>query len=144
MGLYMVFVSKNQVRMHDTDAAGILYFARQFRFVNDALEDYLESEKITYYQMFNHEKVVLVIVHCEADFYKSLFVGNKLEVVVSCERIGKSAFTLLYQIYRLPPEGERELVGVARTVHCAIDYTTREKVDIPPNIRNMLDRQLIK
>lgn len=138
----MVFTAKNQVRMHDTDAAGILFFAQQFRFVNDALEDYLESENVTFDQMFHNEKVVMVIVHCESDYYKSLYIGNKLEIDVFCERIGNSAFTLLYQIYRI--KGERELVGLARTVHCAVDVRTRAKVAIPDKVKKMLESALIR
>ncbi|MFN4174266.1 MAG: acyl-CoA thioesterase [Parachlamydiaceae bacterium] len=141
--MYMVFTAKNQVRMHDTDAAGILFFAQQFRFVNDALEDYLESQNVTFDQMFHNEKVVMVIVHCESDYYKSLYIGNKLEIDVSCERIGNSAFTLLYQIYRIKKE-ERELVGIARTVHCAVDVRTRSKVPIPEKVKKMLESALIR
>ena len=47
-----MFISYNKVRMHDTDLAGILYFARMFRFAHDALEDLLEAEGITFSTMF--------------------------------------------------------------------------------------------
>lgn len=143
----MAFVAKNQVRMHDTDMAGILYFAKQYRFVHDALEDYLESEGITFQHLFTKEKYVTVIVHSEADYYKSVFVGDRLEVLLSVERIGNSAFTLLYQIYRVPKEGqqgERDLVGLARTVHCTVDAKTRDKIPIPDSLKERLKKHLIQ
>src|SRR6476660_7488139 len=94
------FISRNKVRMHDTDMAGILYFARQFRFVHDALEDCWEAEGYDFQHIFHDEKNIFVIVHCEADYYLPLHVGDKLEVHLSCERIGHHSFTLFYQIFK--------------------------------------------
>lgn len=143
----MAFLSKNQVRMHDTDMAGILYFAKQYRFVHDALEDYLDSEGITFQHLFTKEKYVTVIVHSEADYYKSVFVGDRLEILLSVERIGNSAFTLLYQIYRVPKDDhkkERDLVGLSRTVHCVVDAKTRQKIPIPDSLKMRLEKHLIQ
>jgi len=43
-----MFITKNTIRMHDVDIVGILYFPRQFRFVHEALEDFLTSEGIPF------------------------------------------------------------------------------------------------
>lgn len=135
----MVFVTQNKVRMHDTDMAGRLYFARQFRFVNDALEDLVYDEGLDYNRVGKDEHFMFVIVHCEADYYAQLTVGNRLNVHVSCERIGKTSFTLLYQIYR----GEKEIVGISRTVHVTIDVRTGDKIPIPEKLLTLLNKHLI-
>ena len=136
----MTFISKNKVRMHDTDMAGILYFPRQFRFAHDALEDFLESEGKTFEQIFKQDKFVFVIVHAEADYYKSVRVGDKLDVHLSIEKIGNSSFTIDYKIYRIP---KNELVGSAKTVHVCLTSDTREKVDIPSSLRPSLEKYLL-
>lgn len=134
-----MFIAHNKVRMHDTDMAGILYFARQFRFVHDALEDFVESEGISFDRVFHQEHFVFVIVHVEADYLAPLRVGDLLEVHLEVEKIGNSSFTIHYKIYRQ----DRTLVGTAQTVHVALDSKKRTKIPIPTILRHKLEKHLI-
>ena len=95
-----MFIGYNKVRMHDTDMAGRLYFPRQFRFVHDALEDFLEQEGLSFDHLFHKETFVIVIVHTEADYFVQLKVGDQLEVHVTVENIGTSSFTMKYRIFK--------------------------------------------
>jgi len=134
----MEFIAKNKVRMHDTDMAGILYFARQFRFAHDALEDFVESESgLSFDDVFRREKFVFVIVHCEADYFTPLTVGDILEIRLCVEKIGNSSFTLFYRIFR----GET-LVGTVKTVHVSLHSETREKIPVPEKLRKSLEKYL--
>lgn len=135
-----MFIAQNQVRMHDTDMAGILYFARQFRFAHDALEDFCASEGLSFDAVFHGNEFVFVIVHCEADYLASLKVGDHLEVHLSVEHIGKTSFTLLYHIFR----NKKELVGTAKTVHVTLDSKSRKKIPIPEKFRKKLEKHLCK
>ena len=135
----MAFITKNKVRMHDTDMAGILYFARQFRFVHDTFEDFIESEGLNLHQMFQEERFIFVIVHVEADYYHSLHVGDALDVHLSVERIGNTSFTLSYKIFR---SLKNELVGTAKTVHVCIDKESRAKSEIPPKFVKALEKYI--
>jgi 1,4-dihydroxy-2-naphthoyl-CoA hydrolase len=134
-----MFIAYNQVRMHDTDMAGILYFARQFRFAHDALEDFIESEGLSFDNIFNESHFVFVIVHAEADYFVSVNVGDKLEVHLFVESIGTSSFTLSYRIYR----NQHQLIGTVKTVHVTIDANTRKKIEIPPDFRAHLAKHSI-
>lgn len=134
-----MFITHNKVRMHDTDMAGILYFANQFRYVHDAWEDLVESEGISFSQVLHQEDFLFVIVHVEADYLASLNIGEHLEVHVSAEKIGTSSFTMLYNIYR----DNRELVGRAKTVHVTIDKATRKKIPIPHHLKAKLQKYQI-
>lgn len=127
--------------MHDTDMAGILYFPRQFRFAHDALEDYIESEGMTFEQIFHHEKFVFVIVHAESDYYKPVKVGDALEIHLYIERIGASSFTVVYKIYREP---NQELVGSAKTVHVSLESDSRVKIPLPEKLKKSLQKYLIE
>jgi 1,4-dihydroxy-2-naphthoyl-CoA hydrolase len=129
------FIAKNKVRMHDTDMAGILYFARQFRYAHDALEDLLEQEGISFHDLFTEETYAFVIVHCEGDYYMPLRVGDNLEIHLHVEHIGSTSFSLHYDIFR-----GAELVGTAKTVHVTIDRVERVKIPIPETLRNSLSK----
>lgn len=131
-----MFITHNQVRMHDVDQAGVLYFARQFRFTHEALEDFVEQEWIGFHRLFTEEDFLFVIVHCEADYYAPVKLNDRLEIHLSVGDVGKSSFTVLYNIYN--DQGEE--VGAAKTIHCTIKRTTRKKIDIPEKLRGILTK----
>jgi len=133
-----MFIATNQVRMHDTDMAGRLYFAKQFRFAHDALEDLVASENFGFDYMFHKSDYAFVIVHCEADYYAQLVVGDQLKVHVTVEHIGDSSFVMHYQIYR----DNGVLVGKVKLVHVTIDTKTGNKISIPDEFRQKLGKYL--
>ncbi len=132
------FISYNKVRMHDTDMAGILYFARQFRFAHDALEDMFVAEGYSIVDFVHSHNFVMVIVHAEADYFAPLKVGDQLQVHLSIEKIGKTSVSFFYQIYK----GDDELVGTAKTIHVALDTKTHKKIDLPDFVRKKLLKYL--
>lgn len=127
--------------MHDTDMAGILYFPRLFRFAHDALEDFVESEGLTFQQVFRQEKFVFVIVHAESDYYIPLHVGDSIDVHLFIERIGSTSFTVGYKIYRTPTN---ELVGSAKTIHVCLESDSRTKIPIPEKLKTGLLKYLVQ
>lgn len=134
-----MFIAHNKVRMHDTDMAGIIFFANQFRFAHDALEDFAASEGLSFDTVFHDKHFVFVIVHAEADYLAPLKVGDPLTVHLQIERVGTSSFTLLYQIYR-----DKTLVGTAKTVHVTLHNKTRKTIPIPDELREKLQKHLVK
>ncbi|HRD54880.1 MAG TPA: thioesterase family protein [Parachlamydiaceae bacterium] len=135
-----MFITHNKVRMNDTDMAGILYFANQFRFVHDAWEDLVEKENISFHQVLYKENFLFVIVHAEADYYAPLNIGDQLMIHVEVEKIGTSSFTMLYNIYK---EEDNSHVGQAKITHVTINKKTRQKIPIPEHLKNLLHKYLI-
>lgn len=133
-----MFVAKNLIRMHDIDMAGILYFPRQFRFVHEALEDFMASLGFSFPQVFQFENFLFVIVHCESDYLKPLIIGDRLEIHVAIGHIGTTSFSINYSIYK--DSGLH--VGNAQTVHVTIDSRTRQKILIPPKLKTALEKHL--
>lgn len=121
--------------MHDTDMAGILYFAKQFRFAHDALEDFVNSLGYSFKHVFEINDFVFVIRHCEADYLASLTVGDPLDIVVTVGPIGYTSFTINYKIYR-----NERLVGTAQTVHVTLRRSTREKIPVPDYFKEQLQK----
>lgn len=135
-----MFLAKNKVRMHDTDMAGILYFPRQFRFAHDALEDFIESEGLSFHQVFNEQDFVFVIVHCEADYYFPLHVGDEISVQVAVEKIGTSSFIMVYEIFKK----DHTHVGSAKTIHVTLERVSRKKIPIPDKLKASLEKHLVQ
>jgi 1,4-dihydroxy-2-naphthoyl-CoA hydrolase len=134
----MMFISRNKVRMNDTDMAGILYFANQFRYAHDALEDFFESEGFTFDRLVNGIGFVFVIAHAEADYLQPLKVGDPLEVHVGIEKMGNTSISFVYKIYR-----NSQLVGTAKTVHVCLEMQNRSKTTIPDLFRAKFSKYLL-
>lgn len=128
-----MFKAYNQVRMHDTDMAGILYFASQFRFVHDAIEDFVSHLGFGLARLFTEEEFVFVIRHAEADYLAPLAVGDRLTIEVRVMAVGVSSFTTHYSIYR-----GGELVGTAVIVHVTLERVSRCKIPVPDVLRAAL------
>lgn len=122
--------------MHDTDMAGILYFPRQFRFAHDALEDFLESEGMTFEHLFHHESFVFVIRHAEADYLVPLKVGDQLDIHLRVSQIGTTSFTIFYELFK----SDGVLAGTAETVHVCLESKSRTKIPIPESWRSSLQK----
>lgn len=125
--------------MHDSDIAGVIFFASQFRFAHDAWEDFLHSEHMGLAKLFSQSDYLFLIVHAEADYGMPLEVGDQLDIHLEVSHIGESSFSTLYKIFR-----EKELVGQAKIVHVTVDAHERKKIAIPQSLKAVLNRHISK
>lgn len=123
------------VRLHDTDAAGRLYFANQFRLAHEAYEAFMKACGHPLPALLAKGRQALPIVHAAADFRTPLSLGQELSVEIKPLRIGKTSFTL---VYRLVAEGRT--VGHVTTVHVAIDAKRGSKQPLPARLRAALQK----
>ncbi len=126
------------IKLHDTDAAGILFFSNQFKIVHDIYEKFLAKIGYPLRDRFERRDFYLPIVRAEADFLQTLKVGDTLEVELQVAAIGESSFTLKYSLTDL----DGIVVGTARTVHVTVDPETMQKIDLPPDFRHRLTAYL--
>lgn len=124
-----------RVRLHDTDAAGRLYFAHQFRLAHEAYEAFLESLGHGLPALLARGRTVLPIVHAAADFKSPVCLGQALAVEIRPLRIGKTSFTL---VYRFSADGRT--VGHVTTVHVAVDARRGAKQQLPARLRAALQK----
>lgn len=130
-----MYVHQTVVRLHHTDAAGLLFFAEQFRLVHDALESFMESIGYPLAPLIRKSEFLLPIVHAEADYLMPLLTGDRLEIQLKAEKIGDSSFTLGYSLLR----SRTELVGTVKTVHVMINRKSGESITILPELRRQLE-----
>ena len=131
-----MFSYHTSIHMHDTDAAGLLFFSNQFKLIHDAYEALFESLGLPFPQLLRNEEYFMPIVHAEADYKRPLFVGDRIRIDVDVGKIGNSSFALDYRLLNK----DEELVGSARTVHVTVAKTTRRKVPLPQSLRDILKK----
>jgi len=122
------------IRLHDTDAAGILFFANQLKIVHDVYEQFMTRIDFPFRRRFEERDFYLPIVHTEADFFQPLAVGDTVEIILKIEAVGNSSFTLAYTLTDL----DGIVVGTARTVHVTVDPATWKKIPLPEAFRKAL------
>lgn len=131
-----MYTHETTVRLRDTDAAGVIFFSRQFTMAHDAFEHYLDSAEMGLGQLFQHADYRIPIVHASADYSAPIRVGDRLRIEIKAERIGNTSFTLAY---RLVNQHEIE-VGRVRTVQVAVDRDAWKKRPIPAELRAALEK----
>ncbi len=130
------FTYTTKIRLHDTDAAGILFFAHQFSIVHDAYEQLLEKLGFSFSTMLTKRSYFLPIVHAESDYKSPLFVGDTVTIVIKVGQIGETSFSFDYTIRNQ----KKVLVGTAKTVHVTIDKKSKTKISLPKEIRSSLTK----
>jgi len=133
-----MFIYQTKIKLHETDAAGLLFFSNQFKIIHDAYEGLLENLGFGFAQLIREKEFFLPIVHTESDYKLPLFVGDLIEVQVFVEKVGKTSFTLSYKLL----DTSQRLVGSAQTVHVTIDNATRKKIPLPLDLRSKIEQVL--
>jgi YbgC/YbaW family acyl-CoA thioester hydrolase len=123
--------------MYDTDTAQILFFGNQFRFINDALEDLLDSIGLNMHILFTKKDYAFVVRHAESDYLGALHVGDKLRIETIVENIGHTSFSFAYKLFK---KTDNTLVGTSKSTHVVIDTKTGQKKLIPEDLRSALEK----
>jgi len=121
-----MLVTHNTVRMYDTDMAGVIFFANQFRYVHDAIEELFAKEGLNFQELFHTSPFIFVMVHVEADYFKPLILGDHLSIHLTVDHIGTSSVTFKFEIYR-----KDELVGTAKTTQVCLSKKAGSPIPIP-------------
>ncbi len=129
-----MFSYKTKIRLFDTDAAGILFFANQFRLVEEAYEAFLEENGIQIKDFLDRSSFIVPIVHADSDFLRPLRAGDKIEIEIDLMKKGSSSFTLAHRIFK----SDRTLCGKGSTVHVCVSSKTFKKIPIPEHITKIL------
>lgn len=126
---------KTQIKLHQTDAAGLLFFGHQFMLIHDAYESLLEQIGFGFGDLIRNQPFFLPIVHAESDYKAPLFVGDHIEIQVRVDSVGTTSFTFAYEIYK----NDGTLVGTSKSVHVTISKETQDKIPLPPAMRKEIE-----
>ncbi len=105
------------VRLHDTDAAGRLFFGHLFRHAHDAYEAFMAQIGLPLERLIRDDEILLPLVHAEADYHRPLRQGDRVQVAVAIEEIRTRSFAVGYRF----ETQDGTLAATAKTVHLQIN-----------------------
>ena len=126
------------IALHDTDAAGVLFFAHLFRHAHDAYEAWIATIGFPMDAMLRDGELALPLVHAEADYRRPLRHGDRVEVTLSVAEAGSRSFKIDYRFQT--PDGD--LAATARTVHACLHRGEGRSCPLPAALSSTL-RQLL-
>lgn len=138
----MPFAYARTIRFSDTDAAGIVFFARYLAICHEAYEEALATAGVPLATFFSDHGVIVPIAKSEASYLRPLACGEKIRVEVAPRRLSDNSFALEFSIWKLPatgsPAGDKR-AAVARTEHVCISSATRERQALPAALAAWVD-----
>lgn len=129
-----MYTYKTTIKLHQADAAGIVFFVNYFTLAHDAYEAFMESIGYNFSDIIRQTDMLLLIAHAEADYIRSLSPGEKIKVNVKAGKIGHSSYTLEYEIL----DRDNEPACRLKTTHVAIDKKG-SKIELPDRLRTELE-----
>jgi 1,4-dihydroxy-2-naphthoyl-CoA hydrolase len=137
--VYCLLMSyQRTIRLADTDAAGVVYFAHLLSICHEAYEDALEQAGISLRTVIESQTAILPIVHGEIDFYQPLFCGDRIIIHLQPQLISPHRFEITYQIYR--SDTPSQSCAIAKTRHVCIHPETRQRKALSNSIQQWIDR----
>lgn len=130
-----MYTYKTTVRLHHTDAAGILFFGRIYEMINEAYESMMLSIGQDIREIIFKSEYILPFVHTEADYRSPLTVGDEVEIQMEPEKLGTTSMTLVYHIIKT--NGIEAVT--ARTVSVSVDRKSFTKIPLPEPLRSGLE-----
>ncbi len=129
------FTVEIQMRFRDLDAMG---------HVNNAVYlTYCELARTQFYLKHAFKRslhdIDFILAHADIDYVSAAEWGDRIEVSVWPSKIGRSSFTLSYE---LRDKSSDRLLARSSSVQVAYDYDKKEKKPIPADFRKMLEENL--
>ena len=122
-----------RIRLHDTDAAGVLFYGHLFRHAHDAYEAFMEHLGFPLQDLIGSGATALPlpITRAEARYERPLRLGDRVRVELRVAAVRRRSFALDYRF--LDEQGH--ICARARTVHCLV---TQDGAGLPAGLRQAL------
>jgi 1,4-dihydroxy-2-naphthoyl-CoA hydrolase len=129
----MGYVFEHQVRFHETDGAGVVYFANELVMCHTAYEASLAAAGLDVTAFFRAEALAYPIVHTGIDYRHPLRCGDRVTIHLTPTRLDDSSFEIQYQLML----GEMA-VAQAVTRHVCIEVASRRRSSLPTDMEQWL------
>ena len=132
---------KRTVRFGEADAAGVIHFSHLLRWCHEAWEESLDHYGLASLDIFpsgrkglDKLRKILPIVHCEADFFQPIVIGDSIDIKLLPKRNSPSSFQVQYDF-----EFSKQKVAKGLIVHLAIDSSTKKRCNLPESIERWIE-----
>lgn len=120
------------VRYVEVDQLGVVFNAWYLVYFDEAMTAWLAAGGLPY-SALRAAGYDVVLVRTEIDWRGSLRFGETAEIEVACEHIGRTSFTLGFDVRR-----EGLDVAHGRTVYVVVDAAGGGKREVPARLRAVL------
>lgn len=128
-----IFKNQIQIKFHQADPAGIMYFAQIFTLAHDTFELFIQKAGYSWNEWFKENKYLIPIRHAESDFQRPFLAGNSYDVDVVVAQISRSSFQMQYTF----KQGSN-IHAVVKMVHTCLDKKSFQKIEIPGEMKSNL------
>lgn len=132
----MGFTYERNIHFADTDAAGVVFFARYLALAHEAYEESLARAGIRLQSVFADQGTLIPIRRCAADYLRPLLCGDRVAVALSARLISDDTFAVDYEVTRL--DTRCKVAARISTEHVCITAATRERTPLPAAFRSWI------
>jgi len=129
----LLFSSTFTARMHDIDAAGVMFFGRFFYYIHDAYEAFLNQHSLSIKQLLD-TAVLLPISHTEADFKVPIILNEQITIEIYLQEMKEQEFILHYLLL----DTSEKIKATALTHHICLDGDSKQRNALPQSIHSIL------
>ena len=130
-----MYTYETRIKLHDTDAAGVLFFANYFRLTHEAYETFMASVGFPFAHLIHEADYLVLIVHADCDFKRPLRVGDGGTVEITAGKIGRTSFALDYRVLN----GSGEPVATGNTAHVCVTKQSYNSIPLPERLKAALE-----
>jgi len=136
----MPFTYERTIRLADTDAAGVVFFASTLALCHEAYEAGLASAGCEIADFLRRESDTLIpIAKASAEYLRPLFCGDLVRITLSPTRLSADSFAIDYEIVRLTKDARPKVAARARTEHVCTSRSERARVPLPEKLAAWID-----
>ena len=135
---------KRTVRFGETDAAGVVHFLQLFKWCHEAWEESLDKYGIILQDIFpssqlnrTHLENAFPVVHCEANYFQPLYVGDKINIELCPEKIDDFSFRIRFEI-----KNNEKKICIASIKHKSINPITRKRCSLSKQLNLWLEKSI--
>ncbi|MBR8830223.1 MAG: 1,4-dihydroxy-2-naphthoyl-CoA hydrolase [Chroococcopsis gigantea SAG 12.99] len=130
-------VYQRTIFLHDTDAAGVVYFASLMSICHEAYESALNAGGVPFKSLISDATLALPVVEARIRFFHPLFCGDRVSIAPVPALINSSEFKVDFEVF-LAHEAPIK-VAYAMTRHVSINPSLRHRLPLPAPIIGWLD-----
>jgi len=131
------FTRPIQIRFHEADPAGIVYFANVFSIAHDTFEEFIEVAGVPWGEWFRKGPYFVPIRHAECDYLAPFRPGQKYRVQTEVARIGETSFQMKYT-FQSGPKKKPQTHAIVTMVHAFVSAKTKKKIKVPARYQKAL------
>jgi acyl-CoA thioester hydrolase len=124
-------------RYAEIDQQGVVFNGHYLTWFDEACTGFLDHLGVMYPGLIasGHD---LQVVHSEIDYLTSVRWRDSVRVVVQCDRIGSTSFTLRFTVLRRTPDANPEAAVRGHNVYVVVSTDDWAKRPIPGPLREAL------